>query len=489
MSEDPRIGTLIGNYEVKERLGKGGFGTVYLAYHPGLERTVAIKVLDLEDEVIGKRFVREARAACQIEHPNVIDVFDLGKTKDGKHYYQMEVLEGEEFEEVIQRATAGGGQMSPQELYPYLVQICGALQAAHELGIIHRDLKPENIYVLAGPDLKVKVIDFGIARALNGLQDSLARTATGMMMGTPHYMPLEQCQGGADKISVQTDLYALGVIIYRCLSGAFPLTFNSITELVYKHMDVVPMALEDRIPGVPEALSELVMCCLSREPDQRPGSATELCERYRVAAELPLDAASFSPPNSSSAEKDRLEVAMAPTLPPTEVSSPGDPEGPMDQTRPGPSVEGSPSEEVAEEKSAGSRMPLLVAGGAGLLIVVALVIFFLFGGRAQTTGEDLPPTESMGVAPGVAVPGESPPVAPADMSRPVEPDLGPDQTWVADMEPAAAKPARPKQKRPPRHKPALVPKRKPTQDPVKPPSKTRTPEAGKERADELDLPL
>lgn len=114
MGEDSRVGKFIGNYEVLKRLGKGGFGTVYLAEHPDIDRQVAVKVLHLEGEELERRFIREARSASRIKHPNVIEVFDLGTTEDGEHYYMMEVLKGMEFEEVLRRATAKNGRMTPE---------------------------------------------------------------------------------------------------------------------------------------------------------------------------------------------------------------------------------------------------------------------------------------------------------------------------------------------------------------------------------------
>ena len=182
LEEDPRIGRMIGNYRVTRLIGRGGFGSVYLASHPDIDLQVAIKVLDMNRPDIVQRFMAEAHAASKLKHPNIIKIFDLGKTEDGHAYYNMEALEGMELEELMTRWLQARGRMSMAKLAPYLEQICSALELAHDQGIVHRDLKPENIFLEGGAGGTVKVLDFGIAKQ----RDSAgARTKTGIILGTP----------------------------------------------------------------------------------------------------------------------------------------------------------------------------------------------------------------------------------------------------------------------------------------------------------------
>ena len=277
-------GQRIGNYLVTRLLGEGGMGSVYLARHPEIEREVAIKVISsVMDVDRAGRFIDEARAATRIRHPNIIDIYDLGRTDEGRIYYVMEPLQGQELMEVMTEHFRRDGGMSPQEVLPYLAQICHALQAAHDKGVVHRDLKPENIYVLRRKHLAIKILDFGLAKLLEREQDGTAQTKTGMIMGSPLVIAPEQAEGLNRKISPRTDIYSLGVILFWMMATRPPFANEGAFKLLSMHATAPPPELATLAPNTPAAIAALVMQCLEKQPDRRPSSARELLDRFAAA--------------------------------------------------------------------------------------------------------------------------------------------------------------------------------------------------------------
>ncbi len=202
MSNTSIIGQKVGNYEIKSLLGRGGMANVYLAEHPRIGRQVAVKVLaphlTLQPEMPA-RFEREARAAARLRHPNIIELIDFGSLDDGSPYYTMELLKGRELRQV----GAEKGRWTAWEAQPYLEQICAALQVAHDARIVHRDLKPENIFVLDEEPMRLKILDFGLAKLLEG--DDALQTATGTLLGSPSFAAPEQAAGEVDAVCPQSD--------------------------------------------------------------------------------------------------------------------------------------------------------------------------------------------------------------------------------------------------------------------------------------------
>jgi serine/threonine protein kinase len=271
-------GTAVGEYRVLRKLGEGGMGAVYAGEHPTIGKRVAIKVLShhcaSEPDLI-RRFVEEARAANLIQHPHIIDIFSFSQLPDGRHYFVMEFLDGQSMAEAIDQQS-----LQPGELRRLLGQICGALEASHRAGIVHRDLKPENIWIARPPhgESYVKLLDFGIAKLLDPTRTNL--TQTGVVLGTPQFMSPEQCLGRL--VDARTDIYALGVILYRIFSGQYPFQGTVITELVYQHVADAP-APPSRHRDMPPDLERIILDCLAKDPAARPQSARVLGERLEAA--------------------------------------------------------------------------------------------------------------------------------------------------------------------------------------------------------------
>ncbi|MFH2005674.1 MAG: serine/threonine-protein kinase [bacterium] len=277
------IGRTIGNYQVVKPLGAGAMGEVFMAEHPQIGRRVAIKVLSpilsATEEMAG-RFLSEARALERVNHPNIIQIFDFGRLEDGRLYYAMEYLQGTELTELM----APDKSLSLDQVDDMLRQIAGALDVAHQAGIIHRDLKPDNIFVNQTTTGYIpKIIDFGVAKLLEGGLDSANKTTDGMIMGTPLYMSPEQAAGQIDKISARSDIYALGVIVYQMLSGQCPINAPSAALILAKHIMEQPVSLKEVTQGLPESLHPVIMRALSKEPNDRQGSAGEFYQEFHRA--------------------------------------------------------------------------------------------------------------------------------------------------------------------------------------------------------------
>jgi serine/threonine-protein kinase len=308
---DSLVGAKVGNYEVKCLLGFGGMGKVFLAEHPQIGRRVAIKVLEANlstNQQVANRFLTEARSIARINHPNVVDIFDFGQLKDGRLYYVMEALDGQE----LRRAVADKGTLAPREVWTYLKPICSGLQAAHDKGIIHRDLKPSNIYVGHGEEPQVRILDFGLAKLLESCDEPSDRTQSGIVMGTPYYLAPEQAAGEGDRICPQTDIYALGVILYWMLSGQKPFSAPSVSELLRKHIGARPPDIRQLNGSLPEAVAALVHRCLEKDPHERPASATALAEEFlsAIQADVPIGDYPTGPQRRSIAPDREITAAL-----------------------------------------------------------------------------------------------------------------------------------------------------------------------------------
>ncbi len=271
------VGSVIADrYHIEEKLGEGGMGTVYLGEHVKMGRKSAIKVMAKSttgDAEAVARFNREAANAARIGHPNVCAIYDFGETDDGTIYLAMEFISGESLNDLLKRE----GVLPPARIAPILEQVGAALEAAHDLGIVHRDLKPDNIMLAAGRDGTdvVKVVDFGIAKAMRG-EEGQKVTRTGLVVGTPEYMSPEQLSG--DVLDGRSDIYSLGLLFYRMLTGVLPFQADSAQEMMIKRLTDAPQSLAAAAPGAvfPARVQQVVDHALQRMPADRYTSATEM---------------------------------------------------------------------------------------------------------------------------------------------------------------------------------------------------------------------
>jgi eukaryotic-like serine/threonine-protein kinase len=257
---------LADRYAIEERVATGGMGTVFVAVDERLGRRVAIKVLKEEladDPRFVERFRREARAAGALSHPNIAGVYDFGEDSE-RHFMVMEMAPGRDLAQVLREE----GQLSPDRVVRIGTQIAEALGHAHSAGLVHRDIKPANVII--GEQDKVKVTDFGIARAAG---DSTL-TATGSVLGTAHYISPEQAAG--DKIGPATDIYSLGIVLYEMLTGALPFTGDSALAVAMRHVsDEVPRP-SSLNRDVPDGLDKVVAKATAKGPEDRYASGSDL---------------------------------------------------------------------------------------------------------------------------------------------------------------------------------------------------------------------
>ena len=262
----------IGGYSILHRLGIGGMSEVYLAFQNSLHRHVALKVLRADfvgSEEHEQRFLQEARSVASLIHPNIVQVYDVGKFENTL-YIAQEYVPGSNLSSFIQRR----GALPVQEAVSILWQATSALQKAASIGLVHRDIKPDNL--LLTPDGEVKVADFGLARA-RGKNQNL--TAVGVALGTPLYMSPEQVQGLT--VDSRSDLYSLGATAYHMLSGRPPFSGDTALALAMQHIQAEPVPLGQLRPDLPKDLTDIVHRLLKKSPEDRFASAMELARELR----------------------------------------------------------------------------------------------------------------------------------------------------------------------------------------------------------------
>jgi serine/threonine protein kinase len=280
--EEVLLGTTVGAYRVARLLGIGGMGRVYKGVHPEIGSRVAIKVLSREcadRKDLIDRFFSEARAVNLIRHESIVNVLDLSRFADGRPYIVMEYLDGAPLAEIVARA---GGTLPLGGLTRLVAEVLDALGAAHAKGIVHRDLKPDNIYIT--PTGRSKVLDFGIAKLLPELGGSY--TQTGSLLGTPHYMAPEQALG--KPIDHRTDIYAMGVILYECVTGRRPFNADSLFDLLRKHVDEQPIPPRQIRHDLSPAFEHVILTAMAKDPAQRfPSTQAMSAALIGAAQQLP----------------------------------------------------------------------------------------------------------------------------------------------------------------------------------------------------------
>ena len=287
---------LAGRYRLERRLEAGGMGTIWRAEHLVLQAPVAVKLIDRDavpDEDTVARFLREAKAAATLRSPHVVQILDYGMD-EGSPFIVMELLEGENLAQRLRRV----GPLSPAETVRIATQVGRAIMRAHEAGIVHRDLKPENVFLVHNADEDIaKVLDFGVAKVDQGaLAVEGARTRTGSILGTPYYMSPEQAQGNKT-VDTRSDLWALGVIVFECLTGKRPFYSDGLGDLVLQ-ICVRDIVVPSQVAEVPPGFDAWFARAIARDPDLRFQSAREMTDALREALGVDVRDVGTPPPES-----------------------------------------------------------------------------------------------------------------------------------------------------------------------------------------------
>jgi len=303
---------LEGRYAIERELGRGGMATVYLARDLRHGRTVAIKLLqpEITTSLTAERFLREIQITAELQHPNILGLFDSG-AEEGLCYYVMPHVEGESLRDRLLWEK----QLAVDTAIDVAIEVCSALTYAHSRGVVHRDIKPENILFSAGHAI---VADFGIARAVSEGQRSI--TAVGIPLGTPPYMSPEQAQG-LDNIDHRSDLYALGCMLFEMVAGRPPFVGVSIGKVIQQHLLSPPPSVKEFRPEVPATLDPILAKALVKDPAGRYQTADEMLGALRlVAAAVTLER---SLPGSTTRESAAAPAPVpAPAAPPAAAPAP-----------------------------------------------------------------------------------------------------------------------------------------------------------------------
>ena len=357
---DPMVDRLLdARYAVHHRLARGGMASVYLATDTRLDRRVAVKIMHpglADDPEFVARFNREARAAAGLNHPDIVAVYDQG-TDDGHPFLVMEYVPGATLRLVLRER----GRLSPAEALAVMDHVLAALAAAHAAGLVHRDVKPEN--VLVTPDGRVKVADFGLARAASGIT---VTSSTGPLIGTAAYLAPEQVRDGSS--DARSDVYAAGVMLFELLTGAPPFTGDSAVSVAYRHVNEDVPEPSTRAGGIPGELDALVLAATARDPFDRPADARALHaslvairDRLGLHAAVPTAGEPPSPTDTLVVEQTRVTPVAAP---------PGSPTPPVDATA------GDGDDDVRRR-----RWPWVVAALTAAVVVAAFMGWYLAVGR------------------------------------------------------------------------------------------------------------
>ncbi len=392
----PKEGNIVaGKYLLEKSLGTGGMGEVFQAVHQDIGKRVALKFLQAKHSEMPKtvaRFQREAKMASAAGHRGIVDIFDIGVDDEGLPYFVMELLEGQALQDLLYPCR----QLDISTAAYIGCQVLSALSAAHGAGIVHRDLKPANIFLVDTGALlpEVKLLDFGICRLVgSGMpEEDQSMTQTGTVLGTPTYMSPEQAMGDKDNIDHRTDVYAMGVILFECVTGNLPFTAPNYNSLIVTIITSNPANPKDLRPDLPDELERIILRSLEKDQGDRYQSSSEM---FQDLLEY-VDEASLSriilPSGCTLPGASRL--LLAESRPPSETT-PSEPDSvplPPKKTTPSgePVVEAEPSADIPPR----GPSPIIWAGGGalGALLIVGAGLF-LWGGGSGSEAQVPPNTE------------------------------------------------------------------------------------------------
>ena len=405
IGDDLLLGSMIGAYRVARLLGIGGMGRVYKGVHPTIGSRVAIKVLSREctdRRELVDRFFAEAKAVNLIRHESIVNVLDLATLPDGRPYIIMEYLDGAPLASIIEHAIQAQTPLPLGGLARLAVEVLDALDAAHAKGIIHRDLKPDNIFVT--PSGRPKVLDFGIAK-LNDMTTGSA-TRTGSLLGTPHYMSPEQAAGKG--VEHRADIYAMGVILFECVTGTKPFVAESLFELLRQHLESPPPSPRALRAELSADLENVILTALAKSPDQRFASARAMSVALQHAT-AQLAPEQWTPITGTGTHRAVPSGAWQPTPPASWGGARGARESVQPPNMPGPMPQPHIGSQSTVSASAGqlqkaptkvekrpSRKGIRIGLGAALLVgggITAAVLASDSGGAAQTASNEVQPAE------------------------------------------------------------------------------------------------
>jgi serine/threonine-protein kinase len=390
-------GKTLGNYQIIERIGRGGMAEVYKGYHPKLDRHVAIKILHgflAEGEDFLARFEREAKAVASLRHQNIVQIHDID-VQDENYYMVMELVDGDTLTDKLKALSKSGSKMPLNEVLAIIRQVAEALEYAHKSEVIHRDIKPSNI--LIDKNGQTFLADFGIAKIASTTQF----TSTGALIGTPAYMSPEQCKG-VDLTHV-SDLYSLGVILYEALTGDVPFDSETPLSVLQKHLTEPVPSLREFRPDLPASFDRMISKALAKEPEDRFQTAIEMSEALAQSiAEVETDKEpvegeskpvdSTMKPTVEIEEEKLTDPTIEPTLAMEEEEKKSQLEPVEEKTPPKPKEkpvkpkDDKPAKKPkAEAPSLKDKLPLKIIIPAAI-VVIGLGLFLAFGGTGGGGG-------------------------------------------------------------------------------------------------------
>jgi eukaryotic-like serine/threonine-protein kinase len=373
---------LNGQFQILQKIGSGGMGSVYKALQPAMNRMVAVKILHpklANRKDLVSRFRREARAMSHLTHPNTVKVYLYGELEDGSLYIVMEYLEGKNLNQTVRSE----GPMTIERGLPILIQACHALDEAHTQGIIHRDLKPENIFVTNVGGMKdfAKVLDFGLAKVTEREMrpGSIILTQEGMVFGTPEFMSPEQAQGKT--LTAGSDIYSLAVILYEVLTGKLPFEAKNPMEYIQLHVTAKPKPINERVPGktFPPLLWTVLSKAMEKKPEDRYTSAAEFAHALQAVLEgraevPPYGANGARPMMASSPQQQQQQSGAHPPAPNAPTAAPNAAIPQAVRSSPLPQLGGSKSKQPSVGLLVGVAVAFLIVGAILAAVIMKLVM-------------------------------------------------------------------------------------------------------------------